>query len=422
MLAGCPDTIKTMFYAGEVRTICSLVEGIIEPAPVLSSPVDGGPLWDGPVRALINYINNRNEKTKQDRILPEAPREAFLDMEPLLPIQTHNDIKILQHGWKVDKVLPVSANVRDDLQFLDRGFNFPDTAVHPDENLFCHGIVPIRNTMQRRVQKRTRLLAYAKRCWDTMLEPGDEASWIILTRVARPVAAKAIYRDIDVVTRLATMLPERKALLIIVTYWKGRHYAHIIQQLLSKAKKANEEHTNLVIHIVNSFGWPKVPEAGDPNTHLTREDIHCAADVNLCLSSYDSYNLAALEGLSCGSLCVISASCGAARRVQSLDAQIDKNILVVDYTAEIQQRVEDSVAAGVEHQRIVEGLFLTNDREDIEARVAEVTARGIVARLPGSVDEQRSRIEEGWELAKLMTWDAEIEKSFIPVVRDMFAK
>lgn len=64
MLVGCLDMIKIMFYVGEVRMICSFVEGIIELVLVLLSLVDGGLLWDGLVWVFINYINNCNEKMK----------------------------------------------------------------------------------------------------------------------------------------------------------------------------------------------------------------------------------------------------------------------------------------------------------------------------------------------------------------------
>lgn len=426
ILAKPPKTIKTLYYAGEVHPICNLAVGLTQPRPVLSNaPTNTGEMWDGPLRTLINYINKHNQQKIGSSTCAQTKgmREAFLDIEPLLPLQTHGNVKIIQHAWKLDKTLPLSANVLDDLRFFDRGFNFDIAAPLTAEQLiFSHGIVPIRNTLQRRAQSRIRLLAYARHCWDASITVSDEASWVIVTRISRAVAAKAMYRDLAVVETLGKLLPQRKVLFVIITSWDAGHGAAIIDPLVSESQRIVQSRMNTFIHIVNSFSWPKGPESGHSSTYLTREDIHCAADVSLCLSSYDAYSLTALEGLSCGSLCVMSMSCGAARRVQSLgDRLIDKNVLVVDYGTEITERVASMAARGAEHREIVTSLFLVADREEIEARVAETAARGVVDRLPGSTAEQQAQIDRGWELAEMMSWDAEIRKSFIPVIKGLFA-
>lgn len=420
ILAKPLNTIKTMYYAGEVRTICSIVEGVTEPAPAMLGATGGTMSWDGPTRTLIKYVNKNNRSREETRGPLGGMKEAFLDFEPLQPLRTHSDLKILQHGWKLDKVVPVSANILDDLCFLDRGFNFTRDPSKFDKQIFWHGVIPIRNSMQLRIQKRLRLLAYTKRCWNASVEPQDQESWIILTRIARPVAAKAMYRDIAVVEALANLVPQRKLLFVVITNWQGDHGTTVIKHLLSETERVNKTCANAIVRIINGFDWPKTPEPDDPQTHLTREDIHRAADVNLCLSMYDSYNLAALEGLSCGSLSVISASCGAARRVQSLDAEINKNILVIDYSAEVAQRVEQRVADGIGHGEIVRSLFIVDDRYGIEARVAQLAAQGILTLLPRSAKERQGRMEQGWKLAGLMSWDSEVRQGLIPVLKELF--
>jgi hypothetical protein len=92
--------------------------------------------------------------------------------------------------------------------------------------------------VQIRIQKRLRLLAYAKRCWDVSVTPEEQESWIIPTRIVRPVAAKAMYRDIAV-EALANLLPQRRLLLVMVTNWQGDHGAAIVEHLSSETKRVN---------------------------------------------------------------------------------------------------------------------------------------------------------------------------------------
>jgi hypothetical protein len=74
--------------------------------------------------------------------------------------------------------------------------------------------------------------------------------------------------------------------------------------------------------------------------NAVRDDIHKAADVNICLSSYDLYNLAALERLTGGTIAAISTSCGAARRVQMVPG-FERNGILMDYVKPFQEEIWD---------------------------------------------------------------------------------
>src|ERR1700761_517987 len=75
-------------------------------------------------------------------------------------------------------------------------------------------------------------------------------------------------------------------------------------------------------------------------TFPLRDDIHRAADVYICLGSYNSYtcSLAALEGLSRVSVAVISTSCGVTRRVQ-MNLKFESNIILVNYVKPFEKEV-----------------------------------------------------------------------------------
>lgn len=173
--------------------------------------------------------------------------------------------------------------------------------------------------------------------------------------------------------------------------------------------------------MVNGFSWPDVEEVGDPQKHLTRDDLHRAMDVNLCLSSYDSFNLAALEGVSCGNLCVVSSSCGATTRVMELSS-FEENILLVDYTKEVRDSVRVRAQQNGDRIELALSLFKIpiEVKERIETEAAVDTARRILQALPKNHDEWRAFIDQGMDLAQQMSWHTEISRGFLPIIEDMF--
>ncbi|MCJ1278719.1 hypothetical protein MMC21_006536 [Puttea exsequens] len=404
------QSIKTLYYVGEVRTICSLVEGCIEPRPVEAAMAGGNCAWDGPIRTLIECAVTNHEAFG----FPE--RQGFVDFEPLRPLRTIGCHKILESGWILDKVVPICPTLLDELVFINNDFaaNMKGTP-----SCFYHGVRPIQSSVLQRIDCKRRLLAYAKRSWAIAAEPNRDREWIILLRIARPVTAKAMHRDLAVVERLGVHAPDKKILFILITFWKGNTNKYI-QSLRTEAARINGSSSNVHVRMVNGFLWPSSEEVGEPETHLTRDDLHRAVDVNLCLSSYDSFNLAALEGVSCGNLCVISSSCGAAMRVMELPG-FDSNFLIVDYVKPIRDRV---IAAkeGINRNELALSLFKISipEKDKIEAEAAAETARRICDSLPESEEHMKEMIDRGMHFARQMSWDMEIKRGFIPIVEEMF--
>ena len=411
MLGPRNDSFKTLYYVGEVRPICSLVEGGIEPRPLEAGIPGGNFAWDAPIQTLIN-ITSRNYRSLD---LPEM--KVFLDFDPFLPLQNVGSLVILGLGWKLDRVLPICPSLLDELVFLNEEF-----AVKKKGNPACfyHGVRMIQNSIGQKTDCKRRLLAYAARCWGTDIDTCRDRDCIIMLRVARPVTAKAMHRDLAVAEQLGLLLPKKKILLIVITFWREGTDNRVIQMLLSKMALVNNAKTNVYVRIVNGFQWPQLSEKGNPETYMTRDDIHRAVDVNLCLSSYDSYNLAAMEGLSCGTLCVISTSCGAAKRVKELP-WYDRNIVLVDYINIVTETVlaaKDKVSLN----ELALSLFKISvqERVQIEAAVAVETAHRIRDALPEDAYHRVSMIEWGTQLAQQMSWDSEIKNGLVPVLKKMF--
>lgn len=421
--------ISTLYFASGVSVICDIVEGNAEPAPTESTIFGSNFTWEAPIRCLINLTSHLNgtdssiPESGQLEMVKNDPRRTLLDFEEFRHLAKWAKTRILQHGWKLDCVMPVSLNTLEELLFLDPGFTFTD---QQKQNLFYHGVSPISCTLLQKRLKKQILLRYATREWRFPLSPGNVENTIVLTRTGRAVAAKSMKRDIAVVECLGQLVPDRNYLLIIITNWDNRP-STVVQGLLQEAKDACERQKNIFIRVVNAFSWPNNPEPGCGPTFLLRDDIHRAADVNLCLSSYDSYNVAAFEGLTCGSIAVISTSCGAARRVQMISG-FESNVILVDYVQQFEAGIWVSNMADLSstsaNDQAISKVFQATSRqkEDIEVHLAEATAKAINALLPSSDIEREKMLTAGREMASVMSWTTGIREALVPCLEKLSAR
>ena len=92
-----------------------------------------------------------------------------------------------------------------------------------------------------------------------------------------------------------------------------------------KSVPLNNTHPiHLRIHIINEPSWP---EADKRPTATTRDDLHRTTGISLCLSTYDGFNVAPLQPLSCS---IVSTECERPQEPNSWQA----NVLLAKYSAE----------------------------------------------------------------------------------------
>lgn len=188
------------------------MEGWNEPRPFDASIPGGNFAWDALIRSLIELaVTNHTE-------LGLLESQTFTNFEPLRPLQTIGCHKILEFGWTPDKVVPISPQLYEELLLINDDFS---TKQSKFPSCFYHGVRPISNSVEHRVDCRRRLLAYAKRCWSLEGDPRREQDWILVLRIARPVTAKAMYREMAVVEQLGLREPNRNFLFVLLTFWKG---------------------------------------------------------------------------------------------------------------------------------------------------------------------------------------------------------
>lgn len=423
--------LRTLYYAGEIRPMANLIDGCVSPQTKLSA-INGFD-WEAPLRSIIQLNLSLRDHA-----------QCFLDFKPLWHMRKHNNLRILQHGWKLDHVAAVSENVRDELRFLDRGFGSKRI------DLIYHGTEPISCSTAEKERCRGLLLSYTSIAWHKYLPC---SSTIIATHIARAVGTKALNRDLNLMHHLATLvaLQNRHILFIVITSWSpnaSTSSTFDVDYLLKRACKLNDEHANLHIRIINHFSWPEVAERGFRPTSMSRADLHRATDLSIALSTYDSFNIASLEPLSCGAVCAISTGCGVARRVMELE-NWGNNIVIADFTAELvadrrqllsfpssTKRCTPDLPRGVHDTDIAEdpdpiinptadlidNIFrITYDeKQAIENRVMKKLARELLLKIARTKLERAVSIEQGIKLAAQMTWKQEIEKSLIPVLKRMF--
>jgi hypothetical protein len=388
--------IKTVYYAGDIDPIRNLIDGYVLPNVQLDS--EGGFDWEGPIRKLISRsIENSPSRKKH-----------LLEIPALLHIQTHGNMRLIQHGWKLDMVTAISDNVVDEFMFVDPGFsNLTNIPI-------CYpGIATVPCTIESKERARKLLLSYAWTEWGFDL---DTSTTLMAVHTARAVRAKGFSRDISIIKALGQQLLADGIgiLLIIVTAWKGKE-GDLIRSLISASEDINSSLPNVRLKVINEFHWPDRAEPGSYPTNLSREDLHQATDISLGLSTYDTFAISPLEPMSCGAICVISTGCGCARRVQKLEGY-ESNIVIADYA----NGLNEILGGDDDEKTILEITY--QQKRNIEDKAAETFAAKLAEKVPRNKKQRADAQERGTMLAKQMNWDDEITRSFIPVLEDLFER
>ena len=250
----------------------------------------------------------------------------------------------------------------------------------------------------------------------------------VFTHVARPVASKAIERDLVVLEHLDDLLADRKqtAVLLILATDGGRRDPQLVQPMetdygwplhhrvgwpdlvkgevpIGQAAEAyNEWGRATRAVLINQFGLcretcgSRVPEG------MTFQDLRQGGDVEFGQSAYEPFGIAQLETLAFGGICVISSVCGCAQLLSRIAGrELPENILVADYGPPPEDR---------------ERPFSGADARRIEHEVAAQLARKLLDRLPTGEKALARLLESGWAMAEKMSWQSVCREYFVPAL------
>lgn len=418
--------VKILFYAEEVHPIRNLITGMTLPdLPGLGSV--GGFDWEGPIRCLISQALASAESNGNG--IPRLD-QYFLDFKPFRAFASDLTLQLMQHAWKLGNFAAPSHNIQDQLIFLDR--HFVSKGKIP---LFAPTANSIPCDADVKELCRQKLISYAQVVWGFgFLDPEKT---IIATHIARAVESKAFPRDIALLKNLIELYSSSKQesitiLLIIVTSWDKKCIAprdyKCMKSLSDEANASNSHSNNFRIRIINEPLWPTHSEPFERPTALTRDDLHRATDVSLCLSTYDAFAIALLEPLSCGATIAVSTGCGCARRLQELTGW-QENVLLVDYTSELSQHLSSSPSSSnpqtdkpnppIAADRIF--AITHHDRSRFEDAADRRAARELTALVPRDAAQRAEKLEVGKQLAAQMEGEEEIKKRFVPLLEEMFS-
>jgi glycosyltransferase involved in cell wall biosynthesis len=248
----------------------------------------------------------------------------------------------------------------------------------------------------------------------------------VFTHVARPVASKAIERDLAVMEHLDDILADegRTAVLLVLATDGGRREPEVVRQMESQygwplnhrvgwpdmvkgevpigqaAEKYNAWARATRAILINQFGLTRdccgsrVPEG------MTFQDLRQGSDVEFGQSAYEPFGIAQLETLAFGGISVISSVCGCAQLLSRVvGAELPPNVLMADYCAPSQR---DPVTE--------------NDTRRIEHEVAARLGKQLAARLPSTPEAFQSLLESGWQVAEKMSWQSVTSEYFVPAL------
>jgi glycosyltransferase involved in cell wall biosynthesis len=250
----------------------------------------------------------------------------------------------------------------------------------------------------------------------------------VFTHVARPVASKAIERDLVVLEHMDDRLADRgqSAALLILATDGGRRNLDVICSMeaeygwplnhrigwpdLVKGEvpigKAVEEYNGWArvtrAVLINQFGLSRETCGTRVPAELSFQDLRQGSDVEFGQSAYEPFGIAQLETLAFGGICVLSRACGCAQLLDRVaKGKLPPNILMADYCPPQEP----------ECKCVSEG-----DTRRIEHEVGARLAHELVNRLPQTEKDFALLLETGWATAEKMSWQAVCREYFVPAM------
>ncbi|MCX5683503.1 MAG: hypothetical protein NT049_07455, partial [Planctomycetota bacterium] len=175
-------------------------------------------------------------------------------------------------------------------------------------------------------------------------------------------------------------------------------------------QKFNACARQIKVVFVNQFGWSRSTCGQAMPAEMDFLDVRKGTDIEFGQSIYEPFGIAQLEPLSFGALCVITNICGCAGFVEKVTGgKPVPNVLVADYTHRPQghETLDNVLSIG------------SRERDHLEEEVADKVADDIIRRLPTDRKSHEKLIADGFELAKLMSWEVVSRDYLMPALADL---
>jgi hypothetical protein len=181
----------------------------------------------------------------------------------------------------------------------------------------------------------------------------------------------------------------------------------------------NARSKNVKVIFINQFGFSRKLCGGKMPEDMDILDIHKGTDVEFGQGIYEPFGISPVEPLTFGGLCVFSSVCGCSGFVSDAIAGLapdandgTRNIIIADYTA------VDGEFTGIDGLLGVDRAV----RDEIEARVSSEVADEILMLLPKTEFELAAMIENGYRIAKNMSWEVVVSKYLLPSLEKILGR
>ena len=395
LAAICNDNydFRTIFYAHEVATIRKIVEE--------------HPGHD------VHFYNAMTEGQKNSEYLPDLfGSQSGYFKHPLVEASKY-----------CHAICAVGDYTAKELRFLSEGFaDIPVDVVY-------NGIPAYETLMEDKHGSRRKLQQYC----ENLL--GYRPNYIF-THVTRLVRSKGLWRDLEIleeIDRQFTRLGQSGVFYILSTEVCQRDFEDIINmesaygwpvahkqgwpdmsggetEYYTFVQRFNARSRNIKAVFINQFGFEHMLCGKNMPEDMEPVDIRRGSDVEFGLSVYEPFGISHLEPLTYGGICVLSSVCGCAGFIRKVTGgRIPRNVIIADYVnSDIVHSLDEPIGRSVLRR--------------IEQQIGQELAGEILARLAAGDKDTRTLIEQGYELARKMSWQRIVESFVLPSLRKALSK
>ena len=328
---------------------------------------------------------------------------------------------LVSRAYQAHRVFAVSERTAQELRLLSGEFERA-----PIEVVY-NGLPARPITLAARLASRALLRGYGAAL--VGFEPD-----FVFTHVARPVASKAIERDLAVLEHLDDRLAERgwTAALLVLATDGGRRDPDIVRQMeaeygwplhhrsgwpdlvkgevpIGEAAEAYNRWARATrVVLINQFGFSREACGDRAPEGLSFQDLRQGSDVEFGQSSYEPFGIAQLETLAFGGISLLTRTCGCAQLLARLaEGALPANILLANYASPPGSQP---------------GPVSEVDTRRIEHEVAARLAEQLIARLPTREDAFQRLLKSGWDLAEKMSWQSVCRDYLVPALGRCFGR
>ena len=171
----------------------------------------------------------------------------------------------------------------------------------------------------------------------------------------------------------------------------------------------NRDHRHTRAVLVNQWDWNGRFCGERMPADMTFADVRRGTDLEFGLSIYEPFGISQFEGLSFGAICAVSNVCGCmgfARKTMANATKWYKNIVEANFV-----NLPDDWLA-----RTVEDLLAISipQRDQIETAEGRRVAPLLVDSLPRTDAQLQELIDDGYDLARRMSWEHVVQDYFLP--------